>query len=43
MKNSLLSALILTLFASAANAQWLSLGNEVDVVIGDTLYQVRDN
>jgi hypothetical protein len=22
-------------------ASWLSLGNEVDVVIGDTLYQVR--
>ncbi len=22
-------------------AQWLALGNEVDVVLGDTLYQVR--
>jgi hypothetical protein len=29
--------------ANAANAQWLSLGNEVDVVIGDTLYEIRDN
>ncbi len=26
-----------------AAAQWMSLGNEVDVVIGDTLYQIRDN
>ena len=22
-------------------AQWLALGNEVDVVLGDTLYQIR--
>jgi Ca-activated chloride channel homolog len=28
---------------NTAAAQWLSLGNEVDVVIGDTLYQVREN
>src|SRR5213075_793 len=24
-------------------AQWLSLGSDVDVVIGDTLYQVRED
>ena len=24
-------------------AQWLSLGNNVDLVIDDTLYSVRDN
>jgi hypothetical protein len=23
------------------SAQWLSLGEEVDVVLGDTLYQIR--
>jgi hypothetical protein len=28
--------------ASSSNAQWLSLGNDVDVVIGDTIYEVRD-
>jgi Ca-activated chloride channel family protein len=28
---------------NAAAAQWLSLGSDVDVVIGDTLYQVREN
>jgi hypothetical protein len=28
---------------NAGAAQWLSLGNEVDLVIGDTLYEVRDN
>ena len=28
---------------NTAAAQWLSLGNDVDVVIGDTLYQIRDN
>jgi len=28
---------------NAAAAQWLSLGNDVDVVIGDTLYSVREN
>jgi hypothetical protein len=28
---------------NTAAAQWLSLGNDVDVVIGDTLYEVRDN
>ena len=29
--------------ANAHAAPWLSLGSEVDVVIGDTLYQVREN
>lgn len=29
--------------SNAHAAPWLSLGNDVDVVIGDTLYQVRDN
>jgi Ca-activated chloride channel family protein len=29
--------------ANAANAQWLSLGSEVDVVIGDTVYEIREN
>ena len=29
--------------ANPANAQWLSLGSEVDVVIGDTLYEIREN
>jgi hypothetical protein len=29
--------------ANAANAQWLSLGSAVDVVIGDTLYEIRDH
>ena len=29
--------------ANAAAAPWLSLGSDVDVVIGDTLYQVREN
>jgi Ca-activated chloride channel family protein len=28
---------------NSAAAQWLSLGSEVDVVIGDTLYSVREN
>ncbi len=28
---------------NSAAAQWLSIGNEVDLVIGDTLYSVREN
>ena len=28
---------------NAGVAQWLSLGNDVDLVIRDTLYEVRDN
>ena len=28
---------------NSAAAQWLSLGNDVDLVIGDTLYEIRDN
>jgi len=26
-----------------AAAQWLALGSDVDVVIGDTLYQIRED
>ena len=28
---------------NASAAPWLSLGNDIDVVIGDTIYQVREN